>query len=363
MAGRLRGYTRRRFLGGVLVGGTLLATGISCSGDDDDEASATAGTTTGSSPEPSATPKPEKMTFMAGFRPQANLPFVAAYVAEEMGYFAEEALEVEIRHSGGGDEHIQLLLGGAVDVSTHLASGVLQQRTTEPVLPIQSFVLWGQRSPSGFVTLKESGIDTVKKFEGKRFGFKQRVTAEYLAMIESEGVDRASVQEVSVGFDPTVITSGQVDILAVFLNNEPNVLRTAFGKEVNVFDPADYGVEALGLTYVATEESIAERADLLARFTRATLKGARYAIENEDEAIGFVLDRMDAGEDQRAHQLFLFREDVRQAESSVTASEGIGWMTAEQWEANAEILLKYGVVTEMPEAASSFTTEFLEAAG
>ncbi|MCH7999545.1 MAG: hypothetical protein IIA91_08715, partial [Chloroflexi bacterium] len=33
---------------------------------------------------------PDKITFMAGFKPQANLPFVGAYVAQEKGFFAEQ---------------------------------------------------------------------------------------------------------------------------------------------------------------------------------------------------------------------------------------------------------------------------------
>ena len=41
---------------------------------------------------------PEKtaMTFMAGFRPQANLPFVGVYVAQEKGFFADEGLDVTL---------------------------------------------------------------------------------------------------------------------------------------------------------------------------------------------------------------------------------------------------------------------------
>lgn len=302
----------------------------------------------------------EKLVFMAGFRPQANLPFVAAYAAEAQGFFADEGLDVEIRHSGGGDEHIQLLLGGAVDVTTHLASSVLQQRTNDPALPLVSFVLWGQRSPAGFVTLADSGIDSVAEFAGRTYGFKGAVTPEYLAALDSAGVDRDSVEEVSVPFDPSVLVSGQVDILAVFLNNEPDTLRTVFGKEVNVFDPAELGVAALGLTYVTTEDAVADRGDILRRFTRATLRGAQWAIEHEDDAVSLVLDRMDAGEDQRAHQLFLFREDVRQARSAVTAESGLGWMAEEQWDANARMLLEYGIVSVMPDVNAAFTTEFLE---
>ncbi len=342
---------------------TLVAAG--CNDDDDDSGDPTAGTTPATTAAATATPtpKPEQVTFMAGFRPQANLPFVAAYVAQEKGFFRDEALEVDIKHSGGGDEHIQLLLGGRLDFTTHLASSVLQQRTQEPRLPLVSFVLWGQRSPAGFVTLKESGIDTVKKFEGKRYGFKQRVTPEYLATLEAQGTDRSKINEVSVGFDPAILVSGQVDILAVFLNNEPDTIRNRLGKEVNVFDPSALGVgTALGLTYVATERTINERADVVHRFTRATLRGARYAIANPDEAVSIVLKRMDAGEDQRAHQRFLFDEDVRQAQNELTRAKGLGTSTLDQWRANAELLLKFGVVTTAPDPAKAFTSVFVDAA-
>ncbi|HLA18964.1 MAG TPA: ABC transporter substrate-binding protein, partial [Dehalococcoidia bacterium] len=48
---------------------------------------------------PTASPgPPDKVTFMAGFKPQANLPFVGAYVAEEKGFFAEQNLDVTIQH-------------------------------------------------------------------------------------------------------------------------------------------------------------------------------------------------------------------------------------------------------------------------
>ena len=48
------------------------------------------------------------VTFMAGFRPQANLPFVSVYVAEAKGFFAEEGLAVSIKHSTQG-EHLSLI--------------------------------------------------------------------------------------------------------------------------------------------------------------------------------------------------------------------------------------------------------------
>ena len=53
---------------------------------------------------------PVNVIFMAGFRAQANLPFVAAYAAKDQGFFSEEGLDVTIRHSSGQNEHLKLLL-------------------------------------------------------------------------------------------------------------------------------------------------------------------------------------------------------------------------------------------------------------
>ena len=52
------------------------------------------------------------MRYSAGFVPQANLPFVAVYVAEDRGFFADEGLEVEIQHAGFTGSHKSLILAG-----------------------------------------------------------------------------------------------------------------------------------------------------------------------------------------------------------------------------------------------------------
>ena len=41
-------------------------------------------------------PQLDKVVFMAGYKPQANLPFVAVYVAQENGYFDQQNIAVDI---------------------------------------------------------------------------------------------------------------------------------------------------------------------------------------------------------------------------------------------------------------------------
>ena len=138
----------------------------------------------------------KSVTFMAGFKPQANLPFVAAYVAQEKGYFREQGLDVDIRHSTG--EHLSLLMAGDVQFTTADANSVLQRRA-DPGLPIVAIALFGQRGQQAFVALEESGIQTPKDWEGRTFGYKVSVPPDYLAIVDAAGVDRSRVQEVRVG--------------------------------------------------------------------------------------------------------------------------------------------------------------------
>jgi ABC-type nitrate/sulfonate/bicarbonate transport system substrate-binding protein len=210
-----------------------------CGDGSDDKASA------------GATSRPlTKVTFMAGFKPQANLPFVGAYVAQEKGFFREQALEVEIRHAQSG-EHLQLVLAGEVQFTTANGAQVLARNAQG--LEIVSLALVGQKSEQVFAVAATSTIRTVKDWEGKTFGYPSSVPAEFLAIVKANGVDPARVNQVRAGFDPRILSEGRVDILAVFAGNEPDILERQ-GFRTRVFDPADYGIASLGLTYITSRD-------------------------------------------------------------------------------------------------------------
>ncbi len=294
------------------------------------------------------------VTFMAGFKPQANLPFVAAYVAQEEGYFEDEGLTVDIRHSTG--EHLNLLMSGDVDFTTADANSVLKRRA-DPKLPIVAIALFGQSGQQAFVSLGESGIGAPKDWEGATFGYKISVPPDYLAILEATGVDRSKIKEVRVGFDSRVLTEGQVDLLAVFKSNEPDTLR-GLGFDVTVFDAADYGVPTLGLTYITRQDLIDDDPDTAAKFVKATMKGLEFALENTEETLDIVMKY--AEKEDREHMRFMLLTELEDAESSLTQSNGLGWMTVEQWQAFHDSLLAYEALADSVDVSQAFTTEFLK---
>ena len=301
---------------------------------------------------------PDEVTFMAGFKPQANLPFVGAYVAQEKGFFAEENLAVEIQHVATPGDNFRLLATGQVQFSTSDASSLLEKWTGDPVIEVVSLALIGQTGQQGFAVLADSGIESPADWAGKIAGYKgSEVPPDYLAILEANGIERSDVEEVRVGFTPQVLTEGLVDIFPVFIANEPDTL-SRLGFETLVFTAADYGAPTLGLSYVTTPEYAAENPDITARFTRAVLRGIAYAEANREEAIDIVLQY--APNEEREHQRYMLDTELEMAQpGAFDESLGLGGQTLSQWQALHDFLIEHdGLPRAIADLSLVFTEDF-----
>jgi ABC-type nitrate/sulfonate/bicarbonate transport system substrate-binding protein len=337
----------KRLAVGIVV---LLAAALIVACGDDDSATTTP---TRSDASASATAAdPVHVTFMAGFKPQANLPFVGAYVAKEKGFFADEGLDVDIQHVTTPGDNFPLLASGTVQFSTADASEVLSHRASDPPVPVVSIALIGQTGQQGFAVLQASGIASPAQWAGKTAGYKaDTVTPDYLAILAANNVDRSSVTEVRTGFNPAVLSEGQVDIYPVFLSNEPDTLAKA-GYPTKVFTAADYGAPTLGLTYMTSDEYEAQHPDVVARFVRAALKGITYADQHRDEAVQIVMQY--APQEDPAHQRFMLNTELDMAKAGAGATKGIGYQSKDLWQKLHDYLVQYGVIQALDDVSKAF---------
>lgn len=291
-------------------------------------------------------PETMSVSFMAGFRAQANLPFVAAYVAKDQGFFAEEGLDVAIRHSSGQNEHLKLLLEDEIQFTTGTSAQVLRRRAEE--IPVKAVALFGQRGDQGFVTRADSGIETPADFAGRSVGFKAGVIpAELHALLKTAGLTVDDVELQGVGFDPRVFIEGAVEVYPVFLDNEPDTIRRA-GLDINVIDPHEFGVPTLGLTYLVTEELLSERPEVAERYLRASLRAVAWISTHVDEAVDITLTYAEGADPE--HQRFLLTTDLENA----ARADGIGRGTLDQWTALQDVLVEFEVLEDEVDVASAF---------
>ena len=298
---------------------------------------------------------PDEITFMAGFKPQANLPFVGAYVAQEKGFFQKQNLKVNIEHVTNPGDNFRFLAAGEVQFTTSDASGILEKHVSDPPLDIMSVALIGQRGQQGFSVLAGSGIQSPKDWSGKTAGYKgSQVTPDYLAILKANGVERSAVQEVKVGFDPRVLAEKQVDVYPVFVSNEPDTLKKQ-GYDVKTWEAADFGAPTLGLTYVAMSDYVTAHPDITQRFVNAVLDGIAYADAHRDEALDIVMKY--APDEDRDHQKYMLETELGMALPGPA-----GMQTATQWQKLHDFMVQYGAIAKpVSDINTVFTDRFVKA--
>jgi ABC-type nitrate/sulfonate/bicarbonate transport system substrate-binding protein len=304
---------------------------------------------------PTATPIIDSMTFMAGYKPQANLPFVGVYVAQEKGFFADRNLNVSIEHSPGSGQHLQLVSQGKVQVTTQDAA-VLLKRRSDPGLPLVSIGLIGQTGQQAFAALKSSGFTSPLDWEDHIVGFKGTPPPDVFALIKAAGADINKIELVNVGFDPRILTEGNVDVYPVFKSNEPYMMQQ-WGYEIDLWDAADYGIPSIGLTYVTSEETLANQPDILRRFLDAAMQGILYAEKNPDEAVEIVL-KYAGPETDRGHMRFMLDSELKDLRSPATDENAIGWHDLQQWQALVDLLVEYETMQPI-DVSKAFTNDLL----
>jgi len=281
-----------------------------------------------------------EIRFMAGYKAQANLPFVGVYVAQEKGFYQAAGLKVTIQHSTGRGEHVQYLAAGKVDVITADAANVIQRRTVAGV-PLVSIALIGQNGQQAFAALKSSQITTIQDWRGKTIGFKGTPTFDLLALLKENNLEIDEVDLVNVGFDPRVLIEGLVDVYPVYKSNEPYLLAK-LGYETTLWDPGELGIETLGLSYVTSDQVMAEKEAELITFLKGTLRGIQYAEDNQEEAVEIVLKYAGA-ETDREHMLFMLQTELKEAASPM----GYGFQDLERWRSLQQEMYDHGEIESL----------------
>jgi len=285
-----------------------------------------------------------------------NAQFAGSLVALEKGYFADEGLDVTINPGGFDVNSITLVASGTDTFGLHDTGSLLFARAEG--IPLVSVGTFLQKHPGAVMALADSGISTLDDFKGKTIGFQEGGPWMLVqAMLTKNGIDPASMKQVTVGFDLSPLFNGDVDLFTVFATNEP-LLAEEQGFNVNVFVPYDYGVETSANALFTTEDYLAAHGDVACAMERAMAKGWDYALDNKDEAVDIVLAASpeELSRDHEMKALELLDGFVRTPDS---VKNGLGYMTEQRWQTTEDVLAQYGGLDSSLNVADAFSTQCL----
>lgn len=211
--------------------------------------------------------------------------FCGDYVAHKLGFWSKRGLDISLSPGGFEFDSIKLVAGGADTFGITTGPQLLAARANG--VPIVGIGVVIPDSPIGWVARTESGIRTPRDFVGRRIGAQFGTLTEitFEALMAKLQIPLTSVHRIPVKFDPKPFVSGDIDVLPVFLIDQPIDLRLE-GIKLNEIDPRQYGVTlGPGNIYFTTEKTINDNPEIVKNFIAGAAEGWKTTKHDKDAAI------------------------------------------------------------------------------
>jgi NitT/TauT family transport system substrate-binding protein len=198
-----------------------------------------------------------------------------AFVGEELGYFADEGIQVEEQDAGNMAEAAFLSNGqtdvvftGATEILTGIAAGVDMRILYE---------YWYEAAEGVYVS-EDSPIQSVTELKGKTIGLASDSDLAFLKVaLDNVGLQESDVETIVVGDQGGVIADALKNNTIAALAGSTGEERSLAGAGVPLRDITPKEVkDTPGETFVAMANTVEQKPDLLQRFFRAWAK-ASYA--------------------------------------------------------------------------------------
>ena len=227
---------------------------------------------------------PQKVTIQ--FKWLHQFQFAGYYVAKEKGFYAEEGLDVSLKEASAGTNLTKEVVEGKAQYGVSDASLLLSRLKGEPVVLLKQIF---QYSPFVFISLRESGIRTPFDMKAKKVMIDKtgQTDAPLLGLIYKTLGGIKQVKVIPQTYRYQDLIDKKVDVIIGYTSNEPFMIRKQ-GKEVNLIDPRDYGIEFYGDNLFTSKKEIKNHPERAKKIIRATLKGWKYALKNKDEVIEII---------------------------------------------------------------------------
>lgn len=273
---------------------------------------------------------------------QKNIEFAGEYFAIENGYYEAAGLGTPDLITGGGP---------GTGVETGLTSnkvwiGMTAPQLTAPVIlqgaALKTIAATFQKNPFCIVSGEKSPILSPQEMKGKKIGVQASNENVFKALLTANGMTESDVQKITVQYDPTPLTTGEVDGWVSYVTNEPITLAAGGFPNVN-FLFADFNLPLVAETLVVRQETIDNERDKLKAFLKADIQGWYDAVADPAKSADLAVNKygkdlgLEVGEQTKeaeAQNLLVVSDD--------TKANGLLTITPALIDLNIEALAKAG---------------------
>lgn len=278
---------------------------------------------------------PQTVRVGLGYIP--NVQFTPFYVADKLGYFKAEGLNVTFQH-GYVSELMPLLLQGKLDAVVGDPEDAIFARAQGA--PVKYNLAMYQRIPVTVFSLKNKNIKAVSDLKGKTVGIPGPFGSSYLALqalLDSAHLTESDLKLANIGFtQQQAVRTGQVDAAVGYLNNDVVALKAA-GVPLNTIEVSKaYPMVGVGL--MTTEKT--QSSPLGRKMARATQRGMQFTLQDPARAYKLTQPVFGAG----GGSLDVLKASLPLMRSGLTQQQGLGYNDPAAWAQAVSFLQKMGKV-------------------
>jgi len=281
----------------------------------------------------------EKVTLQLSWHHQFQ--FAGYYLAEILGFYEQEGLQVDILEGKPGVVPTEEVLSGRAAFGIGNTGLLVHYARGRPVLALAAI---SQHAPTVLIALKSSGIQRIGDLAGKRVMLQPEYgSLTLLAMLQQTGVTDRIIR-IDSSMDIQSLIDGETDLFNGYLSNEPYLLERQ-GIAYTLFNPYDYGIQFYSDILFTRRELYAEDPRLIESFRRASLRGWQYAMDHPEKTINLITQfyRIDKDKSWLRFEANKLRELV------VPDLVEIGHMSTLRWEKISEQLNLMGLIPSSTE--------------
>jgi len=283
------------------------------------------------------------------------------YYAEDLGYYAEENLKVEILEGKGSGIAVQMVGSGAHPFGAADAAAMVPGVAAG--VPVKMVAGLVQKSPVVILSAPGSGIDNPQALKGKSVvlppGSGQATL--FPVFLAHNGLRPSDVRIISAEATTSLnlLIEKKADTVANYGPTAVSILERAYGAPPTTLYFADFGVPTLSTGLIVNSTFLQRNPDIVRRFVRATVRGWAAAAENPRAAAESYVRRFPENDLESITAMVEGFTSLMRTPNN--EGKPLGWMAPKDWEDTLDVLAQANVIpANRKNADAYYTNEFID---
>jgi NitT/TauT family transport system substrate-binding protein len=268
---------------------------------------------------------------------------------------------VDIKDGKGSIFTVQQIAANQADVG--LAQLGSMTSAVANGLPVISIMAFTRKGDNGLVVARDSGINTLKDFKGKKLvSIAGGAVGPFIEpFLKAGGLTKSDVQMVIVDSSALASTyssgaaDGIVTIAGYFL---PTVEKTRPSKAI-LF--SDVGLNLPGYGLLVNKETLQKRPEVLRKIVEINQRAWTYIMAgHEAEATDAIVSQRAQLKPDRDSLLAQVKFYTKMFETPATKGKPIGWQAESDWQASIKVMTDAGVIKPGVKPSDLYTNQFIK---